>query len=228
MGRNEKIQQLIVLGLLGVFALVLVNGLRASGLLGRRTPTAVAPIAAPAVSERQAAVDPASAPVSDGASSAETVPAATTYDAAGRNPLRPAFRPEPATPEPPRTDVIKTVQPPTRTVPDPLAANEAVPAHLEGILWSDMRSRAILDGEVYGVGDALGPAQIVAIGRRGIMIRYEGALFWTWVGASVEQNRGRWERLLDGMPRAGDVGASAGGLEPPAHSAAAPAGQFSR
>ncbi len=227
--RSEKIQQVIVVSLLGVFGVFLVNGLRASGLIGHRAPAAPAPRATPQASQAVSAGGPApergQAPT--GSSGVTSAPGAVAYGAAGRNPLRPVFLPEPVEPPAMEPQAPEAAEQP-KAVPNPAVVEEAIPAHLEGILWSDTKSRAILDGEVYEAGDALGPARIISIGRRGLMIEYQGALFVTWIGAATERNRGRWIPLAAGMARAmPDLGAPGRAPEPQAYPTGH-AGQLSR
>ena len=75
-------------------------------------------------------------------------------------------------PEPPPSigSVVSTPQPPAP--PQPPAVT-----HLEGIVWSAGKRQAIIDGEVYVVGDAVGGGVIADIGRAGVIIRMPGGRF---------------------------------------------------
>jgi hypothetical protein len=49
---------------------------------------------------------------------------------------------------------------------------------IEGILWGSNRPQAIIDGDVYGMGDDLltVDAQVIRIEKDGIVISYKGAI----------------------------------------------------
>ena len=60
--------------------------------------------------------------------------------------------------------------------PAPAAQPPALTS-LEGIVWGPHAREAIIDGQVYGVGDAVGGGTILSIDRAGVTIQMPGARF---------------------------------------------------
>ena len=82
-------------------------------------------------------------------------------------------------------DPMKSLLPPPAPPPvSPQAgAKPAAPvimppaATLEGMLWGGSQPRAILNGEVYQVGDFVAGAKIVSIDRNGVTVEVSGTTF---------------------------------------------------
>ena len=54
-----------------------------------------------------------------------------------------------------------------------VAVKEALP-RLEGVLWNVQPPRAILSGQVVGVGNRVGSAEVIRIEKEGVTIRMKG------------------------------------------------------
>jgi hypothetical protein len=92
-------------------------------------------------------------------------------------------------------DPLKSLLPPAPPpTPPPSAAKAAPPpavppsASLQGMLWGGLQPRAIINGEVYHVGDVVAGAKIVAIDPVGVTVDVSGTTFvLTPTGASARQ-----------------------------------------
>ncbi len=70
-------------------------------------------------------------------------------------------------------------------VPAPVAQQQPTPppppkppaVALEGILWTSAGSKALIDGQVYSVGDHIKDATIVSIDRGGVVVDVQGTRF---------------------------------------------------
>lgn len=71
----------------------------------------------------------------------------------------------------PPAAVLPVIQKPVAATPPPAPAPTL---HLQGLLWGNPTPKAIIDGEVYGVGDTIQDAKIVAIDHDGVTIEHHG------------------------------------------------------
>ena len=183
--KKTAIEQRIVIGLAGVFALTFCLGpLRSLGMFGRRAPAdgATPPTDRVSVSQplgvmmqqnwrrmdQEAEAQGASARL------AKDEPGAPGYRAQQlRDPLE-SLIPRPM--EQPSTQ--PTVQPATQSTARPTSPAEAgvAPPTLEvqGIVWGGAAPKAVIDDHVYGIHDVVKGGKILAIDRQGVTIEYQG------------------------------------------------------
>ena len=176
--KKTRVEQVLVGGLAVFFLLIaLPRALKQAGVLGApRARTAVAgvspaaaaiPAHAPSVAPqtpapgvtRQAAVTPrAPTPTSATESSGK----------AKRDPLKSRLPAKPA-PEPSRSTATGRAEL-ARETPPPLPS-----FLLQGVWWSGDDARALINGELYAVGDQVDGVTITAIGRGGVTMAFEGS-----------------------------------------------------
>jgi len=174
--RKAKLEQRVILILLVVFAGTVVGVLRSVGILGRKAPKidAVTELAGSPVSvpeavqrfrERMAAVQPEEPQATAESESPEVAPVQYTASTL-RDPmisLLPEERLEQTTPEVVVSPPPPPPQPPVVTV--------------QGILWGNARPQALIDGQLYEVGDTIDGAKIIAITRDGAVLDVQGSTF---------------------------------------------------
>ncbi len=147
----------IVGGLALVFVVVLVNGpLKAWQASQRRIiPAVAAPASGPAAPARAGTT---------GASPAAAIQEPPRYTAADlRDPLREWFPEE---------------HPAIAVAPSMPAAPPALPPapklQVNGLVWGGLKPKAIIDGEIYALGDMVHGWRITEIGRRGVTLEHSG------------------------------------------------------
>ena len=163
LSKKTQRETLIVLALCGIFAMTLVGALKNAGVLlpraSGRVPTmhgvtVTKPAEPSPTAARSAAGTPLVRP------SDQTI--YTAHDL--RDPLLSLL------PEPPKPEATSQGQQPTAaaTHPKPLTLL------LRGIIWGGPEPQAIVNDEVYGVGDVVEGAAITAIRQEGITVEIEG------------------------------------------------------
>jgi len=157
--KKATFETYVVGALLVLFGVTLASSLKRMGLWGapqRAQPAAVAVIqAAPPSPQSVAAIS---------SSPGETLYTAHTL----RDPLISLLpkEPEPAAPVPSRDmgmddqEAWAPPRPPQVTV--------------QGLWWGDEKPKAIINGQIYGIGDQVDGAVITAIGRQGVTVDVHG------------------------------------------------------
>lgn len=170
LSKKTQRETLIVLALCGVFALTLFGALKNAGVFLPRASGRVPPVPSSQTAHPMTLTKPA-APSPTAARSAAGTPLVrpsdqTIYTAHDlRDPLL-SLLPEPpnpaATPQGHHPTAVAAAATPPRTL------------LLQGIIWGGPQPQAIIDDEVYGVGDVVQGAAITAIGQEGITVEIEG------------------------------------------------------
>lgn len=174
--KKSQLEQSAVIVLLGVFVVTLIGALRGAGVFKVKTSQGL-PTEIP---RSEIAVEPSVAP------SPPQPPAQPTYTAQTfRDPLRSLLPPPPFNPNLP-------VQPPMTVSPSGLGPGSAEPATplmivVQGLVWGGPEPRAIIDDEVYSVGDVVHGATIKAIAREGITLEQGGRT----IAVTIGQERGK-------------------------------------
>jgi len=172
MGLSKKSQRelLLIVMLLGVFALTLSGAFKNAGIFTSRASgpvmgtTSRAQQAAPptTIPAQAPVVNPVRNPFSNGVKPADQA-RYTAFDL--RDPLQ-SLLPEPRGPEAARPQESRTVSARAPSLPPSL--------RLEGVVWGGAVPQAIIGQGVYGVGDAVEGATIKSIGRDGITVEFQG------------------------------------------------------
>lgn len=188
--RKAQLEQRAVLILLVLFVVVLVGSLKSVGVFGRNTPPPQAPEELPNLSpvvhqQVQGGLELGSA--SEGAPlqlqvSGVPMPSVSYTALAARDPLVPMLplvggesgKPVDAGEE----AEVQPVPVVDRTSTVSILGASPGPAALQGVIWGDGTPQAIINGEVYQLGDVLEQSQIVAINREGVTVRFQGRLYW--------------------------------------------------
>ena len=159
--KKTATEGLIVGGLALVFVIVLINGpLKAWQASQRRaTPVAAAPAAAQAAkASPRTTVEPQAAAVVV----ANQEP--SRYTAADlRDPLREWF------PEEHPAIAVAPSMPAAPPAPPP-----APKLQVNGLVWGGLKPKAIIDGEIYALGDMVQGWRITEIGRQGVTLDHDG------------------------------------------------------
>ena len=219
MGKEKK-QQVMVLALLGVFAVVLMSSLKSLGVFGRKPQPATPVTAASQTSDQRAdAVTQGAGEVDletvlegePASAEGNGIPMPTIQYAADvtRDPLMAAFHvqnhttpAEPAEGTSPDADSVPDVAPRRGLGPPSIA--------IEGLIWRGRNPLVIIDGKIYQLGDMIGQSRIVAIDRDGLTVDLWGARFRTAMRKGPD-SRGvnGWEpveppRTVTSMAKPGD------------------------
>jgi len=170
---KTALEKRMVMGLLVFFVLILGNTMKTTGMFRAKKPkaaavsqvTVVKPLAQ-ALGEHWKQVESLEEPARSTLRPAEGLVGPPAYTAHTlREPLR-SLLPEP------------TAEPPVEAKPAPGAqrpAEDALPSLTIQGLWLDgSESRAIINGEVYGLGDRLHGATITSIARKGVTVEFGG------------------------------------------------------
>ena len=176
--KKAQLQKRLIAVLLLIFAGAFAHTLRSMGLF-RSSPTpSLPPRSIPAVRSLPVAmetlreklaggtIDMAPAPAASPAAPAQS--SRSTYTAGSlRDPFQSLLlsAPKPVTSTTPAPAPVAAPQPVAPTLPS---------VTVQGVVWGDPPPRAIIDNEVYGVGDTVGGAVITAIGRHGVTVELEG------------------------------------------------------
>ena len=198
--KKASVEKYIVLGLLVVFGGALWTSLKQMGILGAsRGPKPAAPPQSvdltkplsqtlqdewkrmdPTVPNVKAATPPPAAAQAS----------ATTYTASDlRDPLKSLL------PEDPKSRPVE----PVRTadhVTTPVPMTQLPHLAVQGLWWGSGEARAIINGQIYGVGDRVEGAVITDIGRNGVTVDYEGQT--TRLTTSNEPSSGAMTRASRG------------------------------
>jgi len=171
--RKVKVEQRILLGLLLVFACVLLGTLRSLGLLGRRTPPAnslsgvsAVPGALQRFHERMGG-DLPEEPLASAKSVGAGAPVQYTSSEL-RDPL---------------VSLVPENKPVEQPVPEPVVGIPVGPppqppaVTVQGMIWGGARPQVLIDSQLYNVGDTVQGARIVSIGREGVTVAIQGATF---------------------------------------------------
>lgn len=94
-----------------------------------------------------------------------------------RDPLRPVFQQEPAESVERRPDMVAAAEIALGAPFPPGQALGLPPIAIQGLIWGGASPRAIIDGQIYEIGDAIDGARIVAIDREGLTVTLRGATF---------------------------------------------------
>lgn len=178
--KKSQLEQSAVVVLLGVFAVTLIGALRGAGVFKGKTSQGL-PTEIP---RSEIAVEASVAP------SPPQPPAQPTYTAQTlRDPLR-SLLPTASTVTP-----SLQVQPPMTVSPSGLGPGSAEPATplmivVQGLVWGGAEPRAIIDDEVYSVGDVVHGATIKAIAREGITLEQGGRTMEVTVGQGQGAGKG--------------------------------------
>ena len=161
MGLSKKSQRelLLVVMLLGVFALTLFGALKNAGVFRSRASGPVTETTSRAQQAAPPTTVPVQAPVVKPADQARY----TAFDL--RDPLQ-SLLPEPRTPEATRPQESRTVSARAPSLPPSLL--------LEGVVWGGAQPQAIIGQGVYGVGAVVEGATIKSIGGEGITVEFQG------------------------------------------------------
>jgi len=178
--RKTQLEQRAVAGLFVVFAAVLFLGpLKSMGLFRRQVAQGPStPEATPTAPPREQAHTPGlpggqtGVPQRGPAASPATAPAAryTAHDL--RDPLK-SLLPTPQAAGPQRgsqQDAARLGKPAAHTTPAPPLPQLTV----QGLWWGSEQSKAIINGDVYGVHETVDGAKILSIGRDGVVIEWAG------------------------------------------------------
>ncbi len=177
--KKAQFEQRAVVGLLVLFAMTSWGALQKSGILRRSAPLApVAPtekVSVPAGSLVQTIQQPWNRLQQQVDASAGTVAAAATpakqpaYAAHElRDPLK-SLLPDSLT----RSASIMPPEAET-TAAAPVAEPPRLDLAVQGLWWGGPNPRAIINGDVYAIGDRINGATIVAIDRRGVIVEAGG------------------------------------------------------
>jgi hypothetical protein len=176
--RKTTLEQRLVIVLLVIFAVVLLNSLKTLRGSGKPKTQAANPITAvqqsiPKVVRQlreqiEEVTHQAQAPRGDAADHPASAP--VQYTASNlRDPLISLL---------PKEDQAGQGKPgkADRTSPPPPPAQPPAVA-VQGMVWGGPRPQALIDGELYEVGDAVQGARIVAIDRNGVTVELQGSTF---------------------------------------------------
>lgn len=180
----------IVIGLVALFAVTFVMGPmktlgwfkpRPGPASGMETVTISKPIGA-VMEDFWKRVNPEVGPEARGSTVGSEAPAAYTAHKL-RDPFKSLLPQASGGAEDLRADppVSPAPPPPKRPAPE---------LHVEGLVWGGPTPSAIIDGEVYRVGDALQDDTIIAITRRGVTLEHEGDRILYPPAAMVSGNTG--------------------------------------
>ena len=186
-------EQRIVIGLVVVFAVVLVSTLKQMGILGRRSvglgrqpqvsaqppnlmlPPKVGQISpSPEATHRVQTQDPVAAAPKSLDSGGMTKPSYVAHSL--RDPLKSLLLPQPASGVPdsgraePLSQSISRAT--TGDVPIPPASFPVL--DIQGMVWGGTESQAIINHKVYAVGEQVSGMRIVSIDRNGVTVEREG------------------------------------------------------
>ncbi len=180
MDANKKVaaEKRIIIGLTMVFMVTFVTGpLKSLGIFGRPAhPIVASPVQAVTMSkplgamvqDQQRKIEMETALASSAARDRFMGP--VRYKAQDlRDPLQSLLpEPEPQKAQGGYKDRVAQAGPPSPPV-----------LHVQGLLWGGSKPKAIIDGEVYDVGDVVKGAKIVAIVQGGVTVEHEGkSLFY--------------------------------------------------
>lgn len=175
-----KLEQRAAAGLVVLFAIVLTSTLRTLGVFNRRPaaafarPATVASNSAPptlpsVVEEYRRKMEPqVELPSIPSTSEPSETTSYTAHEL--RDPL------EPLLPRQPEPESSLTMSASPELSPEWATPTAPPTPHLvvQGLWWGGSQPRAIINDEVYGVGDTVGGAIIRAIGRAGVTIEFAG------------------------------------------------------
>lgn len=186
--KKSQLEQSAVVVLLGVFAVTLIGALRGAGVFTRGGYGVKTSQGGPSILQAPSSVStPPGEP--SVASSPSQPPAQPTYTAQTlRDPLRSLLPPPPFNPNLP-------VQPPMTVSAPGLGMGPAESARplaivVQGLVWGGAEPRAIIDDEVYGVGDVVNGATITAIAREGITLEQGGRTMAVTIGQGQGAGKG--------------------------------------
>ena len=176
--RKTTLEQRLVIVLLVIFAVVLLNSLKTLRGSGKSTTQASNPITAVQQSipnvvrqfreQIEEVTHQAQAPQGDAADHPASAPVQYTASHL-RDPLLSLL---------PKADLTEQGKPVKidRTAPPPPPAQPPA-VTVQGMVWGGPRPQALIDGELYEVGEAVQGARIVAIDRNGVTVEVEGMTF---------------------------------------------------
>jgi len=174
--KKAQLQKRLIAVMLLIFAGSLANALRGMGLF-KPAPTPSPSSSAPAMRSLPATIQILREKLAGGmADEAPTAPAGlpsaqpprVSYTAGSlRDPFQSLLlsAPKPVTPTTPGPAPVAAPQPVAPTLP---------PVTIQGVVWGDPPPRAIIDNDVYRIGDTVGGAVITAIGRGGVTVEIGG------------------------------------------------------
>lgn len=160
--------------LLGVLAVLVPGALRSTGLFRPTTEISRSPSRISSTNPGpQEAKEQAPSVASESSGLLPVKPSAeATYTASSlRDPLQ-SLLPQGPTLQPPSSQASLQVMP-ERGVTQPMNLNQPT-FTIQGLLWGGREPKAIIDDEVYGVGDVVQGATITSIGREGITVDLGG------------------------------------------------------
>lgn len=181
--RKNKLEQQAVLALLGLFSVVIVSSLKSIGIFGGgTTPPATPQVLIPDI-PKEVATLPETIRGASAEATVESIERQENRAAPRRGPAIPVITYAadqvrdpliPLLPELSKGDSSKgstnpnTVKP---AIPSPPAIS------IQGVIWGGGNPKAIINGNVYAVGDLVDGARIVSIKREGITVESQGAMF---------------------------------------------------
>lgn len=184
--QKAKLEKYGVIGLVIVFALIFSRSLKQIGVFGARAPAAAEPAAdqkkgadlSKPISQQfqehwqrmdpDAALSVTSTPAVNGAEPAALgAPIYTAHNL--RDPLQ-VLLPEPPAESDPAAQAAAQAEVALPPPPSPPALS------VQGLWWGGAKPRAIINGNVYAVGDQVEGARIKAIDREGVMIEFDGTV----------------------------------------------------
>ncbi len=171
--KKTQVEKALVIGLLLFFAFTLRGSLKSAGIVGHRPAPKTADSAVLETTSIPAApVAPpvAGRPVPAATRRAPAPQAAAGYSAkAARDPLKSLL---------PKKPLTVATREDTAGSDSLLGAPLTLPGLLlQGVWWGEEDGRALINGHLYGVGDRVEGATITTIGRDGVMLQFEGAIF---------------------------------------------------
>ena len=174
--KKESLEKRLVIGLIGVFVIVLAGGPlkhQVMGLLGRPAPTAVvatAPSIEPPGAASVGTTAASQTQTTQGTTGASaTAPIYTASDL--RDPMKSLL------PQPAQAVATQPVDPGITTTSPPLQPMMVPPptVSIQGLVWGGPQPQVIINKHVYGLDDFIDKTtRIVAIEREGITIAYGG------------------------------------------------------
>jgi hypothetical protein len=173
--QKSKVERYAVLGLVGVFVVVLAGSLKQLGVFGRRqsaTPPTLSITQLPEMLRGTSAENRVELLMQAEAAARDVaIPALPTVQYTAdhvRDPLKSLLPEAPATSQTSSTST---------QAPRPAAVPAAPAVSVQGVLWGGSHPKAIVNGEVYAVGDLVQGARIVSIHRDGVTVESQGKSF---------------------------------------------------
>ncbi len=174
---KAKVEGIIALVLLAVFLKMMVGTLKGTGILGKTSNRSESTTTSLASNPPNQQTNPSQRSEPTMASTAQSTggqPAVARYTAdTVRDPmtslLPTRMRPEQSTGA--RSTVVPSV------VSSPAPSPQPPALAIQGLIWGGPRPQALINGELFDIGETVQGARIVAISRDGITVDVQGSTF---------------------------------------------------